>query len=249
LTLELLLIKGNELAVLVSTQYGKEVWENSQVVASKQSLGAAQWIQHPTDPSRLLLVVDNKFHIYQWNGLERETVANDAPVVIPPGINPPDTKNFWLTRRLEINTLVQACQLGNPTRNAFMLLDTEHIKLTSADVLVACIYQRFISGVKEILGISRSSVVFLSCDGWICFSSMKAIIEVKLYIRHSFIPPFWRTGEEFLIKTLAKNSVAVACRDDLIVIHGSLDFYHKVIFDAITVIIVGTCQFPAKNAT
>ncbi|KAK0371404.1 hypothetical protein CLIM01_11241 [Colletotrichum limetticola] len=49
----------------------------------------------------------------------------------------------------------------------------------------------------------------------------------KVNLLHLFIPSFWRTGD-LLIRTVSKDSVAIAYRDEIIIIQGFLDFDKKV---------------------
>lgn len=54
--------------------------------------------------------------------------------------------------------------------------------------------------------------------------------DTLFYTRHFFIPPFWRAGGKSLIEVLSKNSLAIAYRDDIVIIQGFMDFAHKVYF-------------------
>lgn len=44
------------------------------------------------------------------------------------------------------------------------------------------------------------------------------------------MPPFWRAGGDLLVTVLSKNSLAIAYRDDLVIVQGYMDFTHKVYF-------------------
>jgi hypothetical protein len=87
----------------------------------------------------------------------------------------------------------------------------------------------FLGGIKTILGLTRSTVYFLTRSGWVCSMSLRSFPEPKSYTRHLFIPPFWRTEGEFLVKIVAKNSAAIANGDDSIIVHGFGDFEHKIL--------------------
>lgn len=58
-------------------------------------------------------------------------------------------------------------------------------------------------------------------------AELEDIPEVKSYASHLSLPPFWRVHGDFLLKMVAKDTVTVAHRDDLIVMHGFLNFKHK----------------------
>ncbi|KAG6368931.1 hypothetical protein INS49_003149 [Diaporthe citri] len=87
-----------------------------------------------------------------------------------------------------------------------------------------------VAGVKRVIAISRSSVIFLDRGGWVCSLSIKNISETKSYTRHFFIPPFWRARGDFMVKVVAKNSLAIAHKDDAVVVHGFMDFNYKMDF-------------------
>jgi hypothetical protein len=60
---------------------------------------------------------------------------------------------------------------------------------------------------------------------------MKTLSNAKYYTRHLFIPPFWRTGGQPTICIASKNSVAIAYRDELVIIQGFSNFSQKVYFE------------------
>lgn len=128
---------------------------------------------------------------------------------------------------------MQLAQLppAQSSKNAFVILDTDRIQSASAstEVQASCAVRSFLGGIKTVLRLTRSTVYFLTRSGWVCSMSLKPFPEPKSYTGHLFLPPFWRTDGEFLVKIVAKNSVAIANGDDLILVHGFGDFEHKIL--------------------
>ncbi|OIW32627.1 hypothetical protein CONLIGDRAFT_699459 [Coniochaeta ligniaria NRRL 30616] len=224
------LVRPDGLAVLISTEGGEDLWQDNKVVTSKHSMGQSRWMLHPTDQPRLLLCDNDRIHIYRWTGLERETSEAGISLVLPPQIADLVQKPFgnkWLSRA-DTSVLAQTVRLQSQSGIGFLTLNVDHMQPATTSVVVACTATRsFIPGVKGVLAVSRSNILFLTRAGWICSLGMKAVSEPRYYTRHFFIPPFWRAGGESLIQILSKNSLAMAYRDDLIIVHGYIDFTHK----------------------
>ena len=227
------LMKPDGRAILLSTHDGEDLWEDDRFTASRHSLGMARWTLHPTDDSYLFLIESNKIHLYQWDGLKRETREPGVLFKLPSKVGGLILMNDW-SYRLGINLLVQMIQIpAQSGTTAILMLDPSQVQSPSAEVPVSSTTRKFLDGVKTLLGFHSSRIFFLSRRGWICSLSIKTLSDPKFYTRHCFIPPFWQTGGEASIKIVSRNSVAFAYRDDLIIFHRFLDINDKVLFDEI----------------
>lgn len=86
------------------------------------------------------------------------------------------------------------------------------------------------AGLKSVIAVSRSSAIFLDRAGWVCSLSTRNISQAKSYTRHFFIPPSWRARGEFMVKIVAKNSLAIGHKDDVVIVHGFMDSSFSVDF-------------------
>ncbi|KAK5662618.1 hypothetical protein OQA88_8532 [Cercophora sp. LCS_1] len=136
----------------------------------------------------------------------------------------------WLTAP-DVGLLMQAVpsSQGRSAKTAFIALGSNKLQPGSSEIHAQCAVPQALSlgGVKAIIGLTRSTLVFLTRSGWVCSISLKSFPELKSYTSHLYIPPFWRTQRDFPIRVVAKNTVAIGYRDDLITIQGFLDFEHK----------------------
>jgi hypothetical protein len=246
------LIRPDGAAVLLSTQLGEELWQlgDDMTRTSEHSQqGAARWLQHPTDKMRLLLLSGgNSLALYLWDGLRRDpAVMADVPIVLPPGFADLVPSNSWVSRT-DIGTVWQAMALPAPqsSSTAILMLDAasllkyQYQDQEAAAVAVAAasrpgplaitlaVRRLARPGAKAIVHLTRSSVFFLTRSGWLCSADIASVTSAKSYTRHLFIPPSWRNAGELLLAMASKNSVAVAYRDDLIVIHKFTEFEHVV---------------------
>ena len=226
-------IRPDGQTVLLSSQAGEEVWEGTRLTQSKHSLGGARWIQHPSDRTKLFLAEGDKLRLFHWAHLTEDEPNPRPEITISLGNA---FTNLTLTAdwvsRADTGLLVQMAQLPptQSSQNAFVMLDVDKIPTQPASATVvqpSCAVRSFLGGIKAVLGLARSSVYFLTRSGWVCSMSLRSFPEPTSYTRHFFIPPFWRTEGEFLVKIVAKNSLVIANGDDLIVVHGFGDFEHK----------------------
>ncbi|KAL2257576.1 hypothetical protein VTK26DRAFT_9458 [Humicola hyalothermophila] len=120
---------------------------------------------------------------------------------------------------------------------------------------VVCTARKLLSQVQSVLGIHRSSLFFVSGRGWVCSVGMKSLVgggaertgsggggggsnggsgsgskSKAGYARHFFIPSVWQTGGELIAKVVSKTSVAMAYRDEVVVLQGFLEFEHRTPF-------------------
>ncbi len=225
------LLHHERLTVLLSTRDGEELLEDGRVLVSSFSFGAARWIYHPIQQESLLHVDGDKIHLHSWNGLRRETGEAGVHVKLPDEVDLPLT-NEWV-HRMGMDMLVQAVQVHTHTKTGFLALSPSEVQSDSTSVAVSSLIRRLLSGVKVVLGIHGSNIYFLSHRGWICSLSTKSLPDPRHYIRHFFIPSFWQTGREPLIKIVSRHSVAFAYRDELIVFHQFLDNEFKISFDEV----------------
>jgi hypothetical protein len=232
------LVKPGGSVLLLSNQTGEELWNGTETLRSNISTESSWWVCHPTDANRLLLVDSNKIRIYRWENLQEVTEGHGLAMVFSQNIGWKTAANDWSSHP-GCSVLCQTLALQDTTGSAFLMLDLDQAQLQSSSVAVSCTLRNMVAGVKSILAVTKSTIIFLDRDGWIGSLSIKGISEAKYYTRHFFLPTFWRTRGDFMIKVVAKNILVVAYKDDTVVVHGFMDFTHKIDFPA----------FPDDDAT
>ncbi|KAL1840084.1 hypothetical protein VTJ49DRAFT_819 [Mycothermus thermophilus] len=260
------LISPDASAVLIATPSGAELHvlnpqDNSDgTTQSKHTITnmdpASHWLPHPTNPSQLLLVTAHSraLHLFRWTDLGRETPEEGIRISLPQDIltaaaatdgTPEQLVSSEWHARPNLNTLVQTVDLGDG-KTGFLTLDISAVTAETESVEVQCVARRLgpapsaaPSQVKNVLGIHRSNLYFVSGRGWVCSVSLKTLAgssssRAGCYVRHFFIPSVWQTGGggsgELLARVLSKTTMAMAHRDELVVLQGFLEFEHKTEF-------------------
>lgn len=225
------LMKPSGTAFLLSKQDGEELWNGREILRSKVSTGSSWWMPHPTDPELLLLVDNKQIRTYHWENLGDATEDHGLSIALPPNLDWQNLDNVWSSQP-GCNIISQAVTFRDAPGTAFLILDLDQNKRESSSTMVSCILRNMAAGVKSILAVSRSTIIFLDRGGWVCSLGVKNISEAKSYTRHFFIPPFWRARGDFMVKIVAKSSLVVAYKDDVVIVHGFMDFTLQTDFPA-----------------
>lgn len=223
------LISPDGTAILVSTVAGQEIWDESCGQFSNHSVGDGRWLVHPVDDSRLLLAKSQQIELRQWTVPQGKADSHCVSLSLSSEIGKSPILKEWFSQP-GVDYLFQVLPLQSGQVTAFLTIQARRLQPSVSEVLASASMRNMVASVKTVITISRSSVVFLDGDGWVCSLSIKNISEAKSYSRHFFIPPFWRVRGDFMVKVVAKNSLAIAHKDDVVVVHGFMDFSHKMDF-------------------
>lgn len=218
-------------AILISTPAGQEIWDESNGQFSNHSIKDGTWLTHPADDSRLLLAKSQQIELRRWTGLQEKADPHSVSLRLSSDLGKTVIPNEWFSQP-GIDYLFQALPLQNGQVTAFLMIQASLLQSSVGEVSVSSSMRNMVAGVKSVVAITRSSVIFLDRSGWVCSLSIKNISEAKSYTRHFFIPPFWRVRGDFMVKIVAKNSIVIAHRDDVVIVHGFMDFSHKMDFIA-----------------
>lgn len=213
---------------LLASTKGDELWTTQGEIIGRidPRNGERQWLTHPHNPGQLLMFQDNSVQIYEWTTLQRLTPEGGIPIVISDQAYaslsgkwavPEDSDFFINAGRLEDG------------QDGFIFVDMSQLQPDSEEAPTRRVKQLLESSVKRVLGLHKSSLLFLDSRGWIC-SVPKNLSDAKSYTRHFFVPPTWMAETELLIRIVSKSSVALVHRDELVVFRGFLDCEEKVPF-------------------
>lgn len=223
------LVSPDGTEILISTHSGQEVWEESSGQFRNYSAGDGKWLIHPADNSCILLARSQQIELRQWTALQAKADSHIISLTPSCDTGKIAIPNEWFSQP-GIDYLFQALPLQNGQVTAFLMTQARRLQPGVSEVSVTASMRNMVAGVKTIIAISRSSVIFLDRGGWVCSLSIKNMSEAKSYSRHFFIPPFWRVRGDFTVKVVAKNSLAIAHKDDVVIIHGFMDFSFKMDF-------------------
>ncbi|CAH0042056.1 unnamed protein product, partial [Clonostachys rhizophaga] len=235
-----ILINRGGSAILIATSGVAELREATggliKRVRLENSEDQKRWLAHPKDRETLVLFQKGFIRLFKWSSLER--ITSEKGIYI--SLDGPFAEIFeenWASR-LECGILVNAVPIntGNRHSTAFALLDmstvvTAGTNLDSNPQLKAICFSRHIEGgIKRILGLYKSSLLFIDGKGWVC-SALKGFREAESYTRHFFIPSQWLIGGELLVKLTARNRIILAHGESMLVFQGFLELEEQILHD------------------
>lgn len=182
----------------------------------------ARWVIHPSSPSHVLAVKDQRVHIFDWSTLQPRTSTDG---ILADKITWRGGRS-WITR--SGSTCVGCVFTESKTPSCrFTTFDASHV---TSETTSLGLHTRDIEGLglQTVIGLVRSTLYFLDTSGWVCSISLKNLDRATSYTRYFFIPPTWHTGGNVVIKVISKTAVAFARGEKLIVFHGFLEFEEKV---------------------
>lgn len=107
----------------------------------------------------------------------------------------------------------------------FQIYLASTIKPESKSVTLAAKYAAFASGgIKVIIGLYKSSLVFLDRDGWVCSVNIDSSLAEAFYKRHFFTPFLWHNVGDIIMAVTRGGSVALAWKDEMAVFYNGLEF-------------------------
>ena len=196
-----------------------------------------KWCQHPVDPSKLIVLTENRVEVYGWEDLIQagqqampnfvlETSTPD--VVYIQGVNQKPASHYIA---IEIS---DPSATRSPTRTMlFDALALEGDKSTSTEsgYLETQHRPEFAAlerTIVHIFGHIGTRMIFLDRTGWICSADLEKFCG-EFYFRHFFIPADWMSINPELIGILTpRNDLAFAQRHEIAVVKRGFDYSERV---------------------
>lgn len=228
-----LLLDPTGTLLLVSTDQSDDVWRmNGTLVGSRPHTGttAWRWINHPVSAQHLLLVAGGCAHIFAWASFMPVSRPNGIMLGLDEGTN---TGEAEIVSSRSGRSL--CIHLPRPPGSSLPELQTylaASIRAAAEAVEPVAAYSALAGRIKTIVGVYRSSVLFLDLDGWLCSVNMDSCVPEARYSRHFFIPFSWHNVGDLLFSVTAAGSVALAHKDEIVVFHNGLDFFEQPIWFA-----------------
>lgn len=219
--------------VLISTGRADLLWSilSKKEVARQEAAsgrGFRRWITQPSQKTRLLLVREAHAHLFAWNNLE--------PITQSFGIElwPSAYESLCLGEVFGSSQGHNLCvRLTRPRLSNLQ----PQLLLWPSDCLEAEIdrahpttsYPSLAAGIKAVIGVFRSDLLFQDQDGWICSMNIEMSATESSYIRHFFVPFGWHsTNENRAVGITEKGQVFMAVKDEIAIFHHGLDHKEKV---------------------
>ena len=227
-----IIISPNGKSLLLSTALCDDLWSmTGQLLHSHCVLQPIARIRttHPLDSDHLLFVDDYKARIFKWDTFDEISLANGIKL------------DSLIEKKPSLSDFL-SCYCG---RDVFVTFSNPHgtrappnLHVWSASALQPSTesakplvnLSRLAVKIKAVIGIHKSSLLFLDHDGWVCSVEVENIGSERFYLKHFFIPYGWHSGAEPIMRSTAKGLVILARRDEMIVFQRGLEFDEKVLF-------------------
>lgn len=230
-----LLISSNGKFLLLSTATSDELWSVTGTLVGCRNIPRPMprmRINHSTETNQVVFFDDSIVRIFEWDTFKELTpetgIILDA--IFQPGSLSTDVapshggRNFYATF---FNPL------GSHIKPHLSLWPTSSLHLGAKTAKALGDYGPLAVRVKSIIGVHKSSLLFLDHDGWVCSAKHDAAVMVAekvSYVKHFFIPYGWHSsGAEPVMGCTVRGHIILARkRGEIVVFHRGLDFEEKV---------------------
>lgn len=225
------IISPNGKLLLLSTATSDELWSlTSGLIHScsmPHSLSYTR-ITHPGDPNQLLFISSEIARIYNWENLEELTSTNGV------ALGGFSERNSLSDDAISCFGSSKACVIFCNPRHTdakpyLQLWPTSSLNPEAKFVKPIEEYSHIAAKIKSVIGIHKSSLLFLDHDGWVCSVRIDGVRTGKYhYVKHFFVPYGWHSGAEPILRCTCKGYIVLARRDEIAIFHKGLEFEEKV---------------------
>ncbi|RFU24994.1 hypothetical protein B7463_g11345, partial [Scytalidium lignicola] len=219
--------------ILVCTETTDMLWsiskdENVLVsTISYQDREPYRWVNHPTNPDHLILITNNKAHIFEWKTLKRLTGPTG---ILMEGNISSNLSIRSITPCFNDTTIVSTYREQNrPHSKARVVFwNISEFNLESVSITPIAAYSDFTGKVELLIGITsanlqqREQLVFLHEGNWICtVNSLSA--KLDRFIKHFFFPADWlSTNLDLIVEVTTKGDIILVKGDEAAVVRRGL---------------------------
>lgn len=174
------LVKPTGDAVFVATpEYDEVLSIKGDVLGRMDAVGEdRRWVPHPNDPELLLRLHNNAICIYKWTSLQNLTVTSGISTPIPDS-SFLSLSGDWACRK-GFDCLIRAGPINVQRLTGFVVVDVSKLGTEATKVPTVSCSKKLTADIKHVLGLHKSSLVFLDTKGWICSISKTVAISSSL---------------------------------------------------------------------
>lgn len=216
--------------LLVSTDALDEIWDVEKATRTgahprTNTTTPWRWVNDPASEEQIIHIEAGHAYIFDWTTIALLS-SPEGTALSGSGSSEP-TLDHTLTSRSGRNMCIRFLK-PSETKSAELqiyLSSSIHPKAESATPIAG--YNELAGRIKTVIGVYKSSVLFLDVDGWICSLNIDSFVPVDHYCRHFFIPFSWSNVGDMHFAVTVSGSVALGRRDEVIIFHHGLDFFHE----------------------
>lgn len=230
-----LLISSNGNFLLLSTGTSDELWSmTGQLIETRSILQPMprMRINHSTETNHVVFFDESIVRIFAWDTFKELTPRTGIRLhsSLEPESSFTDVASCYGGRNFCVTFYNSPGSHLKPHLN-FWLTSSLHPGAGTAQALGD--YSQLATRIKTIIGLHKSSLLFLDYNGWVCSIKHEvttAAGKTKFYLKHFFIPYGWHSGAGPVMGCTAQGSIVLARKDEILVFQRGLDFEEKVEF-------------------
>lgn len=227
-----LLLSSNGKFLLLSTATSDELWSmTGQLIETRGILRPMPRMRtnHSTELSHMVFFDDSIVRIFEWDTFKELTP--DTGIILDifskPGSSFTGVAPSYGGRNFCVTFFTS---LDSQLKSHLSLWPTLSLHPGAETATAVGDYSQLATRIKSIVGVHKSSLVFLDYSGWVCSTKPDVPPAGKSYTKHFFIPYGWHSGAEPVMTCTVRGHIILARRDEILVFHRGLDFEEKVEF-------------------
>ena len=186
-----------------------------------------RWARHPSNPDHLILITNNRAHIYDWQTLRRLT--GGAGILLEGSILPELSIRSIAPC---FNGTVLATTFSDPLRphskSKLVLWNTSDFAPESKTAAPVPGYYHLADHIEILIGSTATEpwqterLIFLHGSNWVCAADSPTA-NAGQYVRHFFFPADWlSTNVGLMIEVTKKGDIILVKRDEVAVVKRGL---------------------------
>lgn len=227
-----LLISSSGKFLLLSTATSDELWSMTGQLIESRGIPRPMprmRINHSRESNHVVFFDDSVGRIFEWDtfkeltpetGITLETLSKPESLFtdVAPSYG---GRNFCITF---------FHSLGSHLKPHLNLWLTSSLHPGAETAKAIGDYSQLATRIKSVIGVHKSSLLFLDYSGWVCSTKHDIATTEKFYVKHFFIPYGWHSGAIPVMGCTVRGHVILARRDEILVFQRGLDFEEKVEF-------------------
>jgi len=218
--------------ILISSATRDELWAveptgcKSLVILTWPQRRQWRWCQRPKNPEELILIMDDRAHIYEWSSLSQISLQNGVKLE---GFAFTDLAVCSVLPCFDNTVIAVTFNESTVSRSKSHLLFWNSSDFAPESHSAAPIphFQPLVDKVECLIGVHGRRLVFLDRDGWVC-SADDQHLDPDERVRHFFFPPDWLTAAQGLMLGIFENSnIVIVQRDEIAVIRRGLEHFEQ----------------------
>ncbi|KAK0705607.1 hypothetical protein B0H67DRAFT_497495 [Lasiosphaeris hirsuta] len=216
-----LFVRTESAVKLIRIHNGKAIEEDTDVSQSS-------WVSHATDTS-LMALEGGHVHLFDWATLQL-LAPSGIPIHMPNDIVTTGKERWIACSGSDYLVLATA----EPRSRVDYLISIDGSEITAeAEQIVPQTRDVASLEIQNVVGVFGSRLFFLNSTRWLCSISLEKLETADHYTRHFFIPATWHWGHDAVVRVISDTAVAYASGEELIILHGFLDFQERVAIEGV----------------